>query len=781
MKKRFLCLILATIMLSSLFVGCDGAEVASAESQTASESVSANETESGYESNTNKKDETENGGDTATETDGGIGCELPTEADPFEGLEGEVTPEFVKAQMSFATRLFKESMAQRDKKENLLISPLSVMTALTMTANGAEGVTRGELEELFGMPVEELTESLREYMASLYNGDKAKLNIANSIWFRDSASLRLKDEFIAVNKDLLGADVYKRAFDSATVKELNAYVSDKTDGMIKELMQEIDPDMMVFLINALVFDAEWNEMFVDSAVRDGTFTSSDGVIRAVEMMSSEEYSYLRDEKAEGFIKHYAFGYSFVAMVPDAGVTLDDYISSLDYESLYGLVKSPSYRLVDAKMPKFKYEYSVDMKDTLKEMGLDHVFSAADFSSMAECDDGPLAVSQVVHKTAIELTEAGTKAAAVTQIIMRPESEPFGPPEEVYLDRPFFYMIIDNKSKLPIFMGAVTDLPDAEAVGNVASVEPVYSICQPTRWLDLYYDEALLEPFTVAKDGRKVILQIDSEEELALLTAAVYPENENAVLFSLPDGFFDESVLILCYLEEGSGSIKHTLRGCEIVAEAGKRTLRILADTYEPSVQTTDMAGWFIGVGIQRSDAEDCTEYSIEFRHHFLEEEEPEPIPGDGACVRIDFCGDGMELLSPMAEPTHLTDGRTIIRIDSMEELAAFTALLKENSFVLDFDEGVQSYNDLISRLDEAYFEEYSLIMAYVVEGSGSIRHKLKDSMLHHNGKIGKDTVILVVERIEPTEQTEDMAGWLICNAISKRYTETELYYEIQFE
>jgi hypothetical protein len=292
---------------------------------------------------------------------------------------------------------------------------------------------------------------------------------------------------------------------------------------------------------------------------------------------------------------------------------------------------------------------------------------------------------------------------------------------------------------------------------------------------------LLEPFTVAKDGRKVILQIDSEEELALLTAAVYPENENAVLFSLPDGFFQESVLILCYLEEGSGSIKHTLRGCEIVAEAGKRTLRILADTYEPSVQTTDMAGWFIGVGIQRSDAEDCTAYSIEFHRHFLEEEEPDPIPGDGACVRIDFCGDGMELLAPMAEPAHLTDGRTIIRIDSMEELAAFTALLKENSFVLDFDEGVQSYNDLISRLDEAYFEEYSLIMAYVVEGSGSIRHKLKDSMLHHNGKIGKDTVILVVERIEPTEQTEDMAGWLICNAISKRYTETELYYEIQFE
>jgi serpin B len=204
-------------------------------------------------------------------------------------------------------------------------------------------------------------------MASLYNGDGAKLNIANSIWFRDSASLRLKDEFIAVNKDLLGADVYKRAFDSTTVKELNAYVSDKTDGMIKELMQEIDPDMMVFLINALVFDAEWNEMFVDSAVREGTFTSSDGVIRAVEMMSSEEYNYLRDEKAEGFIKHYAFGYSFVAMVPDVGVELDDYISSLDYESLYGLIKSSSYRLVDAKMPKFKYEYSVDMKDTLKEM------------------------------------------------------------------------------------------------------------------------------------------------------------------------------------------------------------------------------------------------------------------------------------------------------------------------------------------------------------------------------------------------------------------------------
>ena len=112
------------IFMLDFVVGCDGAE------NVTTESVSANETESVYESNTNKKDETENDG--TTETDGGIGCELPTEADPFEGLEGEVTPEFVKAQMSFATRLFKESMAQRDKKENLLISPLSVLTALLL-------------------------------------------------------------------------------------------------------------------------------------------------------------------------------------------------------------------------------------------------------------------------------------------------------------------------------------------------------------------------------------------------------------------------------------------------------------------------------------------------------------------------------------------------------------------------------------------------------------------------------------------------------------------------
>lgn len=767
---KYLCLILSLAMLLSVvsLASCgkinneiettDSGDMGTIDSSCETDKKDGNEK---HESNTAEKNgEKEQGAGAAINAPLTLPNVLSLPKDDFES-----------AQLRFALSLFKESVAMREDNSSALLSPLSVAMALLMLANGAEGEARTELETILGLETDTLNARMKAHTDSLLERNLATLRIANSIWLKDGA-VTPDAEFEARVRDYLGAEIFNRPFDDATKEEINAWVKKYTDGMIDSIIEEIDSDAAAYLINALVFDGAWSSGYSEDMITKEKFYAYGGSIFKTDMLRSKEYRFLNDGKATGFIKGYNGDYSFVALLPNEGVDLYDYIAALDASTLYSLISNPAITKVNTGIPTFQYENKVKLNDTLRAMGLEYLFEGA-----AEVGGG-----EVLHKTAIELTPYGTKAAAVTNIMTEASvGDVVEELPEVVLDRPFLYLIVDSKSLLPIFMGTVTDIEGAEEIRRVEPYDTTAEICQTTRWLDLYYDEALLEPFTVAKDGRRVILKIDSEEELVLLTAAVYPENEDAVLFSLPDGFFHESVLILCYLEEGSGSIKHTLRGCDIVEEAGKRTLRMLADTYEPSVQTTDMAGWFIGVGIRRSDAEDCAAYSIEFRRHFLEEEEPEPIPGNGACVRIDFCGDEMELLSPMAEPTHLTDGRTIIRIDSMEELAAFTALLKENRFVLDFDEGVQSYNDLISQLDEAYFEEYSLIMAYVTENSGSIRHRLKDSMLHHNGKIGKDTVILVVERIEPTEQTEDMAGWLICNAISKRYTEVELYYEIQFK
>ena len=768
---KFLCLILSLAMLLSIatLASC-GKTAGDTETANGSDNGTVEATDSSsrtdgtekFESNTTEKG---SGKEQGTETDQKAPLTLPKET-------YLPTDDFESAQFRFALSLFKENVAMRGDDSSALLSPLSVAMALLMLANGTEGEALTELETILGLEVDTLNARMKAYADSLSARELAALCIANSVWFREGA-VTPDAEFEARVRDYLGAEIFNRPFNDATKEEINAWVKKYTDGMIDSILEEIDGNAAAYLINALVFDGAWSSGYSEDMISKENFYAYGGNILKADMLRSKEYRFLNDGKATGFIKGYDGNYSFVALLPNEGVDLYDYIAALDASTLYSLIANPAITEVNAGIPAFQYDYAIKLNDTLRAMGLEGLFA----EGAAE-----IGVNEVLHKTAIELTPYGTKAAAVTSIMTEAcVDEVVEELPEVVLDRPFLYLIVDSKSLLPIFMGTVTDIEGAEEIRRVEPYDATAEICQRTRWLDLYYDEALLEPFTVAKDGRRVIMQIDSEEELALLAHTVYPENENAVLFSLPDGFFRESVLILCYLEEGSGSIEKTLRGCDVVEEAGKRTLRILADSYTPEIGTDDMAGWFIGVGVRRSDAEAVTAYAIEFRSHLLAYEEPEPIPGDGACVRIDFCGDGMELLSPMAEPTHLTDGRTIIRIDSMEELSAFTALLKENRFVLDFDEGVQSYNDLISKLDEAYFAEYSLIMAYVVEGSGSIRHKLKDSMLHHNGKIGKDTAILVVERIEPTEQTEDMAGWLICNAISKRYTEVELYYEIQFK
>ena len=197
------------------------------------------------------------------------------EASLVEGKEADDS--FVENQMSLALKLFKAS-ANESKDENVLVSPLSIQLALAMTANGAKGQTREEMETLLGgdISLDELNSYLYAYVNSLPVDEKYKLEIANSIWYRDSEKLTVKDEFLQTNKDYYDAEVYKAPFDNTTVDDINGWVSDNTDGMIDKIIQEIDDETIMYLINAIIFDAEWNEMYDENSVRDGKFTSING-------------------------------------------------------------------------------------------------------------------------------------------------------------------------------------------------------------------------------------------------------------------------------------------------------------------------------------------------------------------------------------------------------------------------------------------------------------------------------------------------------------------------
>lgn len=370
--------------------------------------------------------------------------------------QGDKEKAFASGYADFAFDLFRRCAAN-DPKKNTLVSPLSVMTALAMTANGAHGDTLEQMQRtLCGeMSGDELNQYLGAYLNALPSDEKARFASANSIWLREN-SLDFKKEFLQTNADYYGADVFSSKFDDKTLRDVNQWVSDNTDGMIPEILDGIPSAAVMYLINALSFDAEWQEIYREDQIHDGEFTDADGKAETVSMMSAEESCFLQDSKARGFMKPYASGYSFVAMLPDENIPLGDYIQSMSYAEIVKQIKSKNHEPVVAMIPKFSAEYSTELREVLAQAGMTDAFNAgkADFSGMADVKPGDLFIRRVIHKTAIQVDERGTKAGAATAVEMSKNAILMN---FVMFDRPFVYMIFDNENCLPIFIGQVTHI------------------------------------------------------------------------------------------------------------------------------------------------------------------------------------------------------------------------------------------------------------------------------------------------------------------------------------
>ena len=380
-----------------------------------------------------------------------------------EQMRGKAADDaFISSQLEFALRLFKEEYKQNSG--NLLISPLSLTCALALTANGAEGETLEQIENIMGgLPLSELNEYLYTYRSSLSSSEGLKLHSANSIWFKDEEKITFRNEFLQTDVNYFSSEIYKADFDASTAADINNWANKNTGGMIKKAVDKIDPEAVMYLINALAFDAEWAKIYEKSNIKEGSFTAENGEKREAEMMYSEESVYLEDENAIGFMKRYKGGkYSFAALLPNEGTTISEYLDLLSAESLQELLKDFRYCEVTAAVPKFKYECDFSLSDTLKSFGVTDAFDrfTTDFSKMAEINvpNYNLYINDVLQKTFIEVNEKGTKAGAVTSFHMNLGCTAAGPPEKrVILDRPFVYMIVDNENYLPIFMGALTDI------------------------------------------------------------------------------------------------------------------------------------------------------------------------------------------------------------------------------------------------------------------------------------------------------------------------------------
>lgn len=377
------------------------------------------------------------------------------------GMNAGNTAEAVAAAAvaDFGVRLLRNSFS-RDESRNTLISPLSVISALAMTANGAQGDTLQQMEDVFGCSIPELNSYLASYLQTLPEEEKYKLHIANAIWFKDSGAFSVEQGFLQANADLYHVGLYKAPFDHTTVKEINGWVAEHTDNMIKNILNEIDEYAVMYLVNALSFDAEWESVFYEHQVRDGIFTKEDGTTSKMKLMYSTERDYLETEQAEGFLKYYADRkYAFAALLPKEGVTVSELLDSLTGEELHSILEHPVNTTVHGAIPKFKSEYNAELREILLEMGMEDAFDMeeADFSGIGSHREGNLYISNVVHKTFIEVSERGTRAGAATMVAM---SAGAAAPQEirtVYLDRPFVYMIVDCETNLPVFIGTIMEV------------------------------------------------------------------------------------------------------------------------------------------------------------------------------------------------------------------------------------------------------------------------------------------------------------------------------------
>ncbi len=378
--------------------------------------------------------------------EGSVLLRSPTAGNPSDRPLQEPSDEFAAGQMGFSLKLFQQ-VAGKSKGKNMLISPLSVSPALAMTANGAAGKTADEMQKVLGASsMSQLNEDLSGYLGGL---SADELKAANSIWIREGKEVQA--DFLQTNETYYDAAIYRAPFTDTTVRDINRWVDEKTDGMIPEILDRIGGDTVMYLINALAFDAKWKEEY--HYTLPGTFKSYGGEAQKAEMLPSSENCYLEDANAQGILRDYKGGeYRFAALLPNEGVNVYDYVKGLTAEGLQGMLQAPKKGMAQVMLPKFSYEYEIKLNDSLKAMGMPTAFGGgADFSKMA---DG-LFISEVRHKTFIELTEIGTRAGAVTSVAMN-ESAPMIE-RFITFDRPFVYMIIDAEYNLPVFMGIVTSL------------------------------------------------------------------------------------------------------------------------------------------------------------------------------------------------------------------------------------------------------------------------------------------------------------------------------------
>jgi serine protease inhibitor len=364
----------------------------------------------------------------------------------------------IAANTQFGFKLFSEIL-KKDSNQNVFVSPSSVAIALAMTYNGAGGSTTEAMAkalELQGLTLQQVNSSNAALKTLLENPDpQVQLTIANSLWANKDFSFN--PDFLQRNREFYSAKVSNLDFKDITAPSIiNDWVSENTRGKINKIVETIEPEQVLFLINAIYFKGSWTNEFDKNQTAEYPFYLSSGKQKQHPMMSQNgNYKYYENEQFQAVSLPYGTDgrISFYVFLPKENSNLKAFYQSLNGESWEKWMTQFRKREGFIRLPRFKMEYDITLNDALTALGMGEAFSKqADFSGMGN----NFAISEVKHKTFVEVNEEGTEAAAATSVGIVAVSAPSEKPFRMVVERPFFCAIRDNQTGAILFMGSIME-------------------------------------------------------------------------------------------------------------------------------------------------------------------------------------------------------------------------------------------------------------------------------------------------------------------------------------
>ena len=381
--------------------------------------------------------------------------------------EEEIDPEFmvlsdaqydlVKRNNNFALNLFSEMKGVGSN----VVSPMSVTYLMAMLANGAEASTREEIMDAIGakdFDIDEMNAFYAYLIRRAKTADKqTTLNIANYIAL--NKEFKLKKKFASTIADSYQGAVESLDFTNPeSTKRINGWCSEHTNNMIPTIIDQVEPSAVAYILNAIYFNGTWTDKFDKNNTNKEQFNGYTRDIMYVDMMHrNAKYYYTSNDVYSAVTLPYGSGaYSMTVILPNEGKFITDLTKTLNADTIASLRRNMEECLVDLKLPRFTTEMKLPLKGIVAKLGAPSMFDAtrADFSSFA---NGNVYVSEMLQKAKIEVSEEGTKAAAVTMGMVKLTSMRPQEPRRVdfHCDRPYVYMIQDNYTGAILFMGQFT--------------------------------------------------------------------------------------------------------------------------------------------------------------------------------------------------------------------------------------------------------------------------------------------------------------------------------------